>query len=243
MDMSLIRQLKKSVAVGCFAAAGLVASGALAGAATYNAAADFSLASNANGVWSYLYSNTLMTTTVTGSNYEYWGSGLPVPNSIIVGHAITGTAASGTVQFGSTYLTLDPESQTVDVRFTAPSAGLYTINGRFFGADSQTNCGGNCAAHPVLITDSVSGTVFGPDTITTYLQSYAFSFSLTMAANETLDFLAQAGTSGGCTYCNLATGLEATIVSTTPLPATLPLMASGVAGFYVYRRKKLRRRD
>ena len=109
---------------------------------------------------------------------EYWWSGQQVPNSIIVGRAITGTASNGTVQFGSTYLTMDPESQTVDVRFTAPSAGTYTITGDFFGADNQTNCS-PCASHPVLITDSLSGTIYGPQTISTYLQSYAFDLTET----------------------------------------------------------------
>ena len=113
----------------------------------------------------------------------------------------------------------------MDVRFTAPSAGTYLITGEFFGADNQTNCN-PCATHPVLITDSASGTIFGPDTISTYLQTYTFSLTETLTLGETVDFLAQTGTGGSCPSCNLSTGLEATI-SSTPLPAALPLFATG----------------
>jgi hypothetical protein len=122
---------------------------------------------------------------------------------------------------------MDPESQTVTVRFTAPSTGTYTIAGSFFGADNQTNCGNNCAAHPVLITDSVDGVIFGPDSISTFLQSYVFNLTENLTAGETVDFIAQTGTNGGCSYCNLSTGFDATI-SETPLPAALPLFASGL---------------
>lgn len=170
---------------------------------------------------------------------EYWWSGQQVPNSIIVGRAITGTASNGTVQFGSTYLTMDPESQTVDVRFTAPSAGTYTITGDFFGADNQTNCS-PCASHPVLITDSLSGTIYGPQTISTYLQSYAFDLTETLSGGEQVNFLAETGT-GGCTYCNLSTGLDATI-SSTPLPSTWIMILTGLVGlgFFAYHGTKNR---
>ena len=230
--------MNRSTLLGCVVAIGLVVPG-LAQAATYSAAGDFSLAGNPNGVWSYLYSSTLLPSAQNNSGLEYWWSDLGEPNSIIVGRAVSSATSSGTVQFGTNYLTMDPEGQTVDVRFTAPSTGAYTIAGQFSGADSQTNCS-NCAAHPVLITDSVDGTIFGPNTISTYLQTYAFNLVLGLTAGEQVDFLAQTGTSGGCTYCNLSTGLQATI-SSTPLPATWTMMLGALAGFgciAAYRRRK-----
>jgi hypothetical protein len=231
--------LTKIQGLGAALVTALALSSAANAMTSFDAAADFSLASNPNGVWSYLYSNTLLPSAQTSGNTEYWWSNQSVPNSIIVGRAITGTAASGTVQFGDSYLTMDPESQTVTVRFTAPSAGAYLISGMFFGADDQTNCGNSCAAHPVLITDSVDGTIFGPSSISSYLQSYAFNLNVTLAAGETVDFIAQTGTNGGCAYCNLSTGLQATI-SETPLPAALPLFASGLGAIGVlgWRRKR-----
>ncbi len=214
----------------------LIAPTSQAGAAVYNAAADFSLSANPNGVWSYFYSNTLLPDTLSPGTYQAWWSGQAVPNSIIVGRAVSGSTSNGTVQFGTSYLTMDPESQTVDVRFTAPSAGTYTITGEFFGADNQNNCGGNCAAHPVLITESLSGTIFGPETISTYLQTYTFSLTETLAAGELVNFIAETGTSGGCSYCNLSTGLEATI-SSTPLPSTWVMILAGLLGlgFFAHR--------
>lgn len=238
MIKCLPMKMNRSTVLGCVVAIGLVVPG-LAQATTYSAAGDFSLASNANGVWSYLYSNTLLPNTQTNAGVEDWWSGQGEPNSIIVGHAVSSATSVGTVQFGTNYLTLDPESQTVDVRFTAPSTGVYTITGQFSGADSQTNCGGNCAAHPVLITDSVDGTIFGPNTISTDLQTYAFNLVVSLTAGEKVDFLAQTGTSGGCKYCNLSTGLQATI-SSTPLPATWLMLLSGFVGlgFFAYRGTK-----
>jgi hypothetical protein len=219
-------------------AIGLAISG-VAQATTYSAASDFSISSNPNGVWSYLYSNTLLSSTLSPGTWEAWWSGGAVPNSIIVGQATSGSVSDGTVQFGTSYLTMDPESQTVDVRFTAPFAGTYTITGEFFGADNQNNCSPNCAAHPVLITDSLSGTIFGPETISTYLQTYTFSLTETLVAGELVNFIAETGTSGGCSYCNLSTGLEATI-SSTPLPSAWIIMLTGLAGlgFVAYRRQK-----
>lgn len=231
-------RLRYLISASILVSAALAAS--QAGAATYSAAGDFSLSTNPNGVWSYLYSNTLLSHTSTSGTIEDWWNGQGLPNSVIVGRTTSGPAIiSNTVTFGSTFLTIDPESQTVDVRFTAPSAGTYTITGEFFGADTQTNCSGGCAVHPVLITDSVSGTIFGPQTISTYLQTYTFSLTETLVAGELVDFLAQTGSSGGCNYCNLSTGLEATI-SSTPLPSTWIMILSGLLGlgFFAYRGSK-----
>src|SRR5579872_3362880 len=105
----------------------LAASFGVGHAATYSAAGDFSLASNPNGPWSYLYNNTLLGQTISTGTYNAWWSGQAVPNSIIVGKATSGPTSDGTVQFGTNYLTMDPESQTVDVRFTAPATGTYSI--------------------------------------------------------------------------------------------------------------------
>ena len=172
-------KLNTAVALCSAIAVGSIISGS-AQAASYSAAADFSIASNPNGVWSYLYNNTLLPLGQSTSTYQYWwNGGAPVTDSAIVGRATSAPTSSGTVQFGTNYLTMDPEGQTVDVRFTAPSAGTYLITGEFFGADNQTNCN-PCATHPVLITDSASGTIFGPDTISTYLQTYTFSLTETL---------------------------------------------------------------
>jgi hypothetical protein len=209
-------------------------------AATYSAAGDFSLSGNPNGVWSYLYNNALLSQTISASGYNAWWSGQAVPNSLIVGEATSGPTSNGTVQFGTNYLTMDPESQTVDVRFTAPSTGTYLITGQFFGADSQTNCQPNCASHPVLITDSASGTIWGANSISTFGQAYTFSLIENLTAGEQVDFLAETGTSGSCTYCNLSTGLEAEI-SATPLPAALPMFAAGLGALALIGKRRKRK--
>jgi hypothetical protein len=229
----------------CGIAAALLASSGIASAVTYDAVTDFSVTNgNPNGVWTYLDNGTPLAFTHTGqgpsNNVEYWSNTQPgVPDNVLVGHTTSGTATlSNTVQFSTTFLTIDPEGHTAGVRFTAPSAGIYDIVGQFFAADTAER------THPVFIIDSLSGTIFS-QTISGS-QSQPFNLMLNLTAGETIDFLTSPmNLTDNCYFCDLSTALQASIstvdAGTTPLPAAMPLMLTGLAGvgLLVRRRRKL----
>ena len=112
----------------------LAVSGA-ANASTYDAVADFSAAVNTGTVWSYLYTDSLQTTpsllttlqpVAPGVN-EWWTAGV-VPDSVIVGRNSSGMPyTSSTVTYPTNELTMDPESGSAIVQFTAPAAGTYAM--------------------------------------------------------------------------------------------------------------------
>ncbi len=111
-----------------------------AASTTYDAVNDFSIASNPNGVWSYLYgSDILLPNAVTGSGSEtgliYWWDGYQYPNWAVVVKNISGStwvSGDGNVYLPPDFLNLDPEDVgKVDVRFTAPFASSYRVTGSF----------------------------------------------------------------------------------------------------------------
>jgi hypothetical protein len=116
---------------------------------------------------------------------------------------------------------MDPEAASnVDVRFTVPSTGTYSISGNFLGL--------GYTSHPVEILDS--GTVIFSSTISGDGQSDPFSLSETLTAGTVLDFENLTGS----TYVDLPTGLALTISSgattaTAPEPQAYVLIPAGLA--------------
>lgn len=240
--MSVFSRAKKSITL-CALAAGLLLSSGVAKAVTYNAVSEFSITNgNPNGVWSYLYSGIPLPTPKTGGlggTIQYWHNDQNVPTSVLVGRTTGGPDNFGnSPRFDSTYLTLDPESLTVAVRFTAQVAGTYDIVGQFFAADTASR------THSVQIADNGVSIFDGTVGLN---QSAAFDLTRTLSVGETIDFLvfATPSTVGqNCYYCELSTALQATLStvdpSAVPLPASLPLLLSGAAGggLLLRRRKK-----
>jgi len=175
---------------------------------TFDAAGDFSIVSNPNGVWTYLESTTPFTLSETesGGGINFWNSGLPEPNYISIYKNITNapiTISTIVAQPGS--LVLDPESQTVTVAFTAPTTAQYDVSGAFTGADTYEN------SHAVSIVSA--GTAVWQNTIQTYGQSDPFDFTLSLTKGTTVDFTVDTGHAGAaeCAYCDLSTGFDAVI--------------------------------
>jgi hypothetical protein len=209
---------------------------------TYDVVTGFSSASNPNGVWTYEYNSTAFTSaqgysSVNGTGLPGWWTGAAVPNSLVVGQNVTGsTFVSTTLSLPTNNLWMDPESGTVSVLFTAPSAGTYTISGNFLGIDTHGN------SHPVTILDD--GTVVWSGTISTYGQDDSFNFMETLKAGDTISFDVGTG-SAGCTYCFLSTGLNGTVTEKspttgTPEPGTVALICFGL-GFLLVMRKRASR--
>jgi len=135
-----LRAVKAAIAIlsvtTCFGAAARAAG-------AFDATGDFSIASNPNGVWSYLESTTLfsLSKTEAGGGIQFWNSGLPEPNYISIYKNITSAPiAISTIVAQPGTLVMDPESQTVTVAFTAPTTGKYDVSGTFTGADTNENC-------------------------------------------------------------------------------------------------------
>jgi hypothetical protein len=206
-------------------------------AATYSAVDDFSVASNPNGVWSYLDATPAPTTLslsstacgITGA--ACWWDGQGVPTSVLIAKNTTaGNLSYADVVQSPGVLAIDPESDTAILQFTAPTAGTYTIEGDFTGIATDEN------SHPVAILDN--GVSIYSGTIASYTQDDAFSLSETLAVGGTIDFEVLTG-SAGCAYCSLTTGLDATLtVNSAPEPASLFLIGSGLFGLGLIRRRR-----
>ncbi len=203
--------------------------------ATYSAVGDFSIAANPNGAWTYLYGGTVLPDKSTSCNsiagLDCWYNNIAVPNSAAIEANDTGTTASfQTIVLPTNVLDLDPElNSNVDVRFTAATAGSYSIVGEFLGIDTSEN------SHPVEILDD--GAVVFSGTIATYGQTNAFNLVESLHAGDVLDF--ENLTPG--TFNNLSTGLAATITSNAtaaPEPATLWFGGIGLIGLVTMRRHK-----
>jgi uncharacterized protein (TIGR03437 family) len=180
---------------------------------TYNAATDFSLSSNPNGVWSYLSSGSLLPSPVIGggatAGWNEWWDGKAVPNSADIGANVSGKTLtiSNTVVMPTNVLQMDPEATSnVAVRFTAPASGTYSIIGNFLGIDTSQKL------HPVEIMHN--GVAIFTNTISVFNQNDAFNLTETLSAGDFIDFVN--GT--GSTYENLSTGLSVTISTSVPLP-------------------------
>jgi hypothetical protein len=205
-----------------------------------NAVNDFSATTNPNGPWKYLYDTgtgpQLLTSATAGGGLIGWWSGLPIPNSVqTVKNTTSGTATSGTWVIPTNQLLLDPEVVKSDiVRWTAPSAGTYSISGLFQGDDNGLNHG-----HTVEILENSSAVLLAPTNISSFGQQVPFSTNVSLAQGNTIDFMVN----GATNYNNLGTGLSATITSSVvPEPsAWLLLMVGGAACVPMYWRHRVAR--
>jgi len=198
---------------------------------TYDAVTDFSITNgNPNGFWSYRADGTLLTHTenINGNAANpAWDRGSSEPNFRTIG--IVG-AGYLTIPANTSVLNLDPEGGTVTVRFKPTYSGTFTVTGYFLGDD---NHGG--VTHPVTIDKDGATSLFA-STITSFHEQKNFSLSVALLFGDYIDFNVSVGTD----YRYLSTGLSALITTTTPLPAALPLFASGLGaiGVTAWRRKR-----
>lgn len=217
-------------------AAALVLSVTVAQATTYDPTADFSLAGNPNGPWSYGYSLTLggplipHASSGSGGGLDYWNT----PISIGLPWVARNTTAApinwaGTTVFAPGALSLHPgpSGEVAILRFTVPAAGQYLITGSFFGQDYI----GTTTTDVHLL---LNGTSIFDDTVSDFSVNHAFNTTVTLAAGAQLDFAVGFGSNGNYLYDS--TGLSG-LITLVPEPSTLALVGLAAAMLCRFRKR------
>ena len=107
-----------------------------------------------------------------------------------------------TIVLPSNMLVMDPESQSVTSRWTAPSSGIWSVSGLFQGIDTGEGF------HNVEIVVDNTTFVLGPTTLNAYGQQVPFNYpNLSLNQGDTVDFIVASTGSPN----NLSTGLAVEI--------------------------------
>jgi hypothetical protein len=204
-------------------------------AATYNAFTDFSISNgNPNGVWSYGWSTTLLSSLnlyphgfVDGSGNLDWND----PNHVFAGapsnFANPTNNQQGTVPAHSAAFHPGQSGEFSHYIWTAPTSGLFSLSATFSPLDT-----GGTDVH--ILEDGSS--LFAGNVSPGNPQS--FSTQLSLVAGDTIDFAVGDGPDG--TFQRDTTGISATI-SNVPEPGTWAAAALGVFAVFGRIMRKMRR--
>jgi hypothetical protein len=180
-------------------------------AATYDLAADFTAVQNPNGVWSYGWTANrgstfhLVTTPGQASSYGTLIGWIPYADIISPAYAVTDwSAPTEFVPLGTVNLHPGPLGQNSVVRWTAPSAGTYTIQGWFKG----NNFGGPTSTDVAILHGTAE--IF-TGAINSFNVRLNFALTKQLNAGDTIDFTVGYGSNGN--YADDATGISATIIT------------------------------
>jgi hypothetical protein len=188
---------------------------ALANLGPYDAAADFSIASNPNGVWSYLVNGAPLSFTMNPCSIPgtvcWWNGGTTYPNASFIteNQSNQPVQTNNTVEIPAGAFDMDPEGNSLTMDWTAPAAGTWYVSGFFFGMDSVS------MPHPAEVTLDSSTTLFAT-TINGFGNVTNFSFALALNAGDVIGFEVDHGLNNGAF---LSTGFDAAIATT---PITVP---------------------
>jgi hypothetical protein len=219
-------------AVGCLCAAALPARADV----IFDAATDFSLTQNPNGVWSYGQSATLASPLVLYTNtvrefsaIESWNAGSGSFSNPSVSHnplANSVTQASITYQPGQLAFHPGPNGQFSVVRFVAPTAGDYSLQSSFTGLDfvGPTTTDVHVLRNGVSLFDGV---------ISAFGSGPSFATSQRLSAGDTIDFKVGVGSDGTFAFDTTGLGARITLV---PEPSSLVLFSLGTLAALGYAR-------
>ncbi len=248
--------LKRSPTRYAFAAAALLATGAMASpalATVYTLGGDFSNANNPNGVWSITQGTTLLThypQPSDGNSLDsaaangFWGVGgsfntdVPFVLQTTEDGSATGSFNNNDFLTGDVIAHSPNSGAPLFINWTAPSAGSISFSSAVWYAHSpvtRSNVVSDLLGGSLLNTITVDNTSNRSAPITTLSGS-----SLAVSAGEVLAFsFAQ---SPGQTFGSLD-GISATVnfsSSAVPEPATWAMMLVGVVGLGAVRRARRR---
>jgi len=157
-------------------------------------------------------------TTGTCGSLKGWETAGSVP--WVLGNPTGTTQNCGTGQDPTNLLDMHPgvNGQYSVVRFTAPTAGLYSLSGFFQGIDPAPT---TSDVHVL-----VNGVAIFNGNISTFGVQNNFSASPNLNVGDHVDFEVGFGTGGAP---NDSTGLSATLTTGVPEPGTLALLGMGAA--------------
>jgi hypothetical protein len=194
-------------------------------------AASFSGTSNPNGAWSsgtylesgptftvFAFNNTAVLSGISAAcgalpNWSGATNGFPV----VVGNNSGLSVTCGSWTLPTDTLNLHPTNTAgldSDVRWTAPAAGTYMINGSYSALDSTTT-------HDSILVNGISA--FSTDINYLLNPSTIFSLTETLTAGDTIDFAVNCCSGLDQTFNNDSTGLQGSItLNSPPTPAPEP---------------------
>ncbi|MCE9558032.1 MAG: PEP-CTERM sorting domain-containing protein [Armatimonadetes bacterium] len=197
-----------------------------------DAAADFSLASNPNGVWTYGWSSTLAgpltlcgTTATLGPIIQWRGDMAADGNPSLFKNTTGSTIVSGTVTLSAFQLALHPgpNGEYSILRYTAAAAGLYSVSAGFIGQDATTT-----DVHVLL-----NGVSIYDNTVSGFGNSNAYAGTQSLLAGDTVDVRVGYGSNGSFFYDTTGVDFQ---VSAVPEPASL--LALGLGAVALLRRRR-----
>jgi hypothetical protein len=218
-----------------------------AGAITFSAADEFSPALNPSGVWTYGWSTALGTPFVRSEingvveGLDYWAGPVAEPSRpgrfplVIDNGTDHSIFAFGTVVIGSGVLAMHPgpTGEYAVLRFTAPSAGSYSLSSAFSGIDIRPT---STDVHVL-----VNGTSIFNGSVAAFGSGPSFGALINLPLNGTIDLAVGPGAYNDfffdSTAVNLSVAEVAGPVTGVPEPATASLLLVGALALGASRRR------
>ena len=199
--------------------------------AVYDPALDFSASSNPAGVWSYgsradlasLFSQYTVTYSYTANiSIDAWAHAATYPDDYpaIVHNGTTLTWDNGlgaVISPGALVIAPGSRGELSDLRFTAPSSGIFHFSGLF---DSAQQAAGSLPGATSDVHVLRNGQSLVDGSILRYGDAVNFSETVNMVAGDTLDFLVGVGPNGNNYGDSVGLSLNITDV-VVPEPSTV----------------------